>query len=397
MEKLSNRINDLQESATIKMAELARELVSKGEDIISLSLGEPDFDTPQFVKEAAKKAIDEGYTSYTPVPGYMELREAICEKFKKDNNLDFKPNQIVVSTGAKQSLINVVLCLANPGDEIIIPKPYWVSYAAMAQLSEAKMVNIETDIQSDFKITPAQLEEAITDKTKLFLFSSPCNPTGSVYSKAELQALVEVFKKHPQVYIISDEIYEYINFADEHYSIGAFPEIADRVITVNGFSKGFAMTGWRVGYIGAPQWIAKACAKMQGQFTSGASSISQKAAEAAIKVGATATIEMKKSFQERRDLMIELLEEIPGLKVNRPKGAFYIFPDVRAFFGKSYEGDTIGNADDLCMYLLKTAHVSLVTGSAFGDPNCIRISYAASELELRNAVAQIKQALANLS
>lgn len=397
MENLSRRISELHESATIKMAQLARELKSQGKDIISLSLGEPDFDTPQHIKDAAKKAIDDGYTAYPPVPGYTELREAISQKFKKENNLDYSPEQIVVSTGAKQSLINVVLCLADPGDEIIIPEPYWVSYAAMAQLSEAKMVNISTSIEADFKITPEQLENAITDKSKLFIFSSPCNPTGSVYSREELAALVEVFKKYPQVYIISDEIYEYINFGGEHQSIGSFPEIADRVITVNGFSKGFAMTGWRVGYIGAPLWIAKACTKMQGQYTSGACSIAQKAAEAAIKSGAEASKEMKAAFEKRRDMLIELLEEIPGLKVNRPKGAFYIFPDVSSFFGKSVDGEILENADDLCMYLLREANVSVVTGSAFGAPECMRISYAASEEELRKAVALIKAALAKLA
>lgn len=397
MEKLSRRISELQESATIKMAQLARELTAQGKEIISLSLGEPDFDTPQHIKDAAKKAIDDGYTSYPPVPGYMELRQAISEKFKKENNLDYKPEQIVVSTGAKQSLINVVLCLADPGDEIIVPEPYWVSYAAMAQLSEATMVNIPSDISADFKITPAQLEAAITDKSKLFLFSSPCNPTGSVYSKEELAGLVEVFKKHPQIYIISDEIYEYINFESEHVSIGSFPEIADRVITVNGFSKGFAMTGWRVGYIGAPLWIAKACTKMQGQYTSGACSIAQKAAETAIKSGASASAEMKAAFLKRRDMLIELLEAIPGLKVNRPKGAFYIFPDVSAFFGKSFNGEIVANADDLAMYLLKEANVSLVAGSAFGSPECLRISYAASEEDLRKAMALIKDALGKLA
>lgn len=397
MEKLSRRISELQESATIKMAQLARELTAQGKEIISLSLGEPDFDTPQHIKDAAKKAIDDGYTSYPPVPGYMELRQAISEKFKKENNLDYKPEQIVVSTGAKQSLINVVLCLADPGDEIIVPEPYWVSYAAMAQLSEATMINIPSDISADFKITPAQLEAEITDKSKLFLFSSPCNPTGSVYSKEELAGLVEVFKKHPQIYIISDEIYEYINFESEHVSIGSFPEIADRVITVNGFSKGFAMTGWRVGYIGAPLWIAKACTKMQGQYTSGACSIAQKAAETAIKSGASASAEMKAAFLKRRDMLIELLEAIPGLKVNRPKGAFYIFPDVSAFFGKSFNGEIVANADNLAMYLLKEANVSLVAGSAFGSPECLRISYAASEEDLRKAMALIKDALGKLA
>ncbi|MEX0811105.1 MAG: pyridoxal phosphate-dependent aminotransferase [Chitinophagales bacterium] len=397
MENLSRRISELHESATIKMAQLARELKTQGKDIISLSLGEPDFDTPQHIKDAAKKAIDDGYTSYPPVPGYTELRQAISEKFKRENKLDYAAEQIVVSTGAKQSLINVVLCLANPGDEIIIPEPYWVSYAAMAQLAEAKMVNISTNIDADFKITAEQLENAITDKSKLFMFSSPCNPTGSVYSRNELAALVEVFKKYPQLYIISDEIYEYINFEAGHESIGTFPEIADRVITVNGFSKGFAMTGWRVGYIGAPLWIAKACTKMQGQYTSGACSIAQKAAEAAIKSGADASKEMKAAFQRRRDMLIELLEAMPGLKVNRPKGAFYIFPDVSAFFGKSYDGEKIKDADDLCMYLLKEANVSLVTGSAFGAPNCLRISYAASEQDLRKAMSLIKDALGKLA
>lgn len=396
MPHLSDRIANLHESATIKMAQLGRELKAQGHDVISLSLGEPDFVTPKHICEAAKKAIDEGFTFYTAVPGTLELRKAIAAKFKRDNGLEYSPEQIVVSTGAKQSLINVVLCLVNPGEEVIVPAPYWVSYAAMVELAEGKMVNIFTNIDQDFKITAAQLEAAITPKTRMVIFSSPCNPSGSVYTKEELKSLAEVLAKHPDVFIVSDEIYEYINFDGKHESIAQFSEVYNQTITVNGFAKGFAMTGWRVGYIGAPLWIAKACDKLQGQFTSATCSIAQKAAEAALTGDMQPTYEMRDHFHRRRDLVINLLNEIPGLKTNTPPGAFYLFPDVSAYFGKSYEGETIKDADDLALFLLGKAHVSLVSGGAFGAPECVRISYAASDQQLTEACLRIKNALALL-
>ncbi len=397
MPHLSDRIANLHESATIKMAQMGRELKAQGHDIISLSLGEPDFVTPTHIREAAKKAIDEGFTFYTAVPGTIELRKAIAAKFKRDNGLEYSPEQIVVSTGAKQSLINVVLCLVNPGDEVIVPAPFWVSYAAMVELAEGKMVNVFTNIEQDFKITAEQLEAAITPKTRMIIFSSPSNPSGSVYSKEELQSLAKVLAKYPEIYIVSDEIYEYINYDGKHESIAQFPEVFNQTITVNGFAKGFAMTGWRVGYIGAPLWIAKACDKLQGQFTSATCSIAQKAAEAALNGDMQPTWDMRDQFHHRRDMVIALLSEIPGLKVNTPPGAFYLFPDVSAYFGKSYNGETIKDADDLALYLLAEGLVSLVSGAAFGSPECVRISYAASEKQLTEACARIKAALAKLN
>jgi aspartate aminotransferase len=398
MNQLSDRINNMQESATIKMSKMSRELKAQGHDIIDLSLGEPDFDTPQYIKDAAKKAIDQGYTKYTPVPGYPELRKAIVQKFKRDNNLDYTIDQIVVSTGAKQSIANVVLSLINPGDEVLLPAPYWVSYAAIAELAEGRCVEIPTTIESNFKVTAALLEEYITDKTKLIIFSSPCNPTGSVFSKAELEAIANVLKKHPNVYVLCDEIYEYINFTGQkHTSLAEFAEIKEQVITVNGFSKGFAMTGWRLGYIGAPAWIAKACDKMQGQFTSGTCSIAQKAGEAALLGDLTPSFDMVKEFKKRRDLVYAALKEVPNLKVNLPEGAFYFFFDVSAYFGKSFEGKALNTPEDISLYLLQEGKIALVSGESFGDKNCLRMSYATSEEKLTEACKRIKQAFEKLA
>ena len=389
----STRIKSIPESATIAMAAKAREMKQKGVDVISLSLGEPDFKTPDFVLEATKKAIDEKqYFSYPPVPGYLDLRQAISKKFKNDNGLDYAPEQIVVSNGAKQSIANVMLALLDPGDEVVVFSPYWVSYTALIQLAEGTAVFVEGSIENDFKATAAQLQNAITDNTKAIIFSSPCNPTGSVFTEEELGAIAKVLEQHPNVVVISDEIYEMINFGGKHVSIGTFPGMQERTVTVNGFSKGYAMTGWRVGYIGAPLWLAKAANKAQGQITSGNSSISQRAALAAIEGPKEASIAMAKAYEERRELVYGLLKEIPGFKVNYPQGAFYFFPDISAYFGK---GD-IKNASDFCMYILENAHVSLVTGEAFGAPNCIRLSYAASEEELRTAISRTKEALAKI-
>lgn len=397
MELIAERLNRLSESATIKMAQMSRELKQQGIDVVDMSLGEPDFDTPQHIKDAGIAAINAGHTRYTPVPGTLELRKAIANKLKRDNGLDYTAEQIVVSTGAKQSLMNVFLTVVNPGDEVIIPAPYWVSYAAMAEMSEAIMVNVFASIDQDFKITPTQLEAAITPKTKLLVFSSPCNPSGSVYTKAELEGLAEVLAKYPQVVVVSDEIYEYINFGGQHESIGQFESIKNQVVVVNGCSKGYAMTGWRIGYIAsANNAIVKGCTKIQGQFTSGTCSIAQYAAETALSGDMTPTTQMCERFHQRRDLILELFEEIPGVKTNVPKGAFYIFPDVSAYFGKSYNGDIIADANDLSLYILKEAHVSLVAGSAFGSDNCIRISYATSEDNIREAVKRIKEALGKL-
>ncbi|MDB5284284.1 MAG: Aspartate aminotransferase [Bacteroidota bacterium] len=398
MNQLSDRINHMQESATIKMSKMSRELKAQGHDIIDLSLGEPDFDTPQYIKDAAKVAIDKGYTKYTPVPGYPELRKAISAKFKRDNNLDYSTDQIVVSTGAKQSIANVVLSLINPGDEVLLPAPYWVSYAAIAELAEGKCVEITSTIDTDFKVTAAQLEKHITPKTKLIIFSSPCNPTGSVYSHAELEAIAGVLKRNPNVFVLCDEIYEYINYTGHrHTSLAEFTEIKEQVITVNGFSKGFAMTGWRLGYIGAPLWIAKACDKMQGQFTSGTCSIAQKAGEAALTSDLAPTYKMVEQFKKRRDLVYGLLKEIPGVKVNLPEGAFYFFPDVSSYFGKSYNGKTLNTPEDISLYLLSEANVAAVSGESFGDKNCIRISYATSEEKLREACKRLRDAFAKLA
>jgi len=391
---LSDRINNLSTSQTLAMAALARELKSQGKDIISLSLGEPDFNTPDFIKEAAKKAIDENYSTYTPVDGYGELKEAICRKFKRDNNLDYKPANIVVSTGAKQSLYNIAQVMLNDGDEVILPAPFWVSYYEIIKLSGGVPIEVPTTIDSDFKITPEQLEKAITPKTKMIWYSSPCNPSGSVYSREELEALGKVLEKHPNIYIVSDEIYEHINFTGTFCSVGSIPGLFDRTITVNGVAKAFAMTGWRIGYIGAPEFIAKACTKMQGQVTSGANSIAQRATIAAVDADPSVLNDMVKAFHSRRDLVVRLMQEIPGIKLNVPEGAFYVFPDVSSFFGKTLKGTHIKNADDFSMYLLSEANVATVTGDAFGNPDCIRISYATSEDVLTEAIRRIKEALA---
>ena len=397
MNILSDRILILEESQTIAMARQSRELIDCGVDIISLSLGEPDFDTPDFIKEAAKKAIDDNFSHYTPVPGLVELRRAISTKFKRDNKLAYAPDEIVASTGAKQTLAQLMLAIVNPGDEVIVPAPYWVSYFQMVKMAEGRPVVIDATVEADFKVTAQQVENAITSKTKAFLFSTPCNPTGSVYSRAELAELVKVFEKHPELIIISDEIYEHINFLGEHVSIGQFESIKDRVVTVNGVSKGFAMTGWRVGYLGAPKWLAAACTKMQGQITSATCSIAQKATEAAVLADPICTKDMREAFLRRRDLMISKLQEIEGLKLSIPQGAFYIFPDVSHYFGKSFNGTKVKDANDFCMYLLNEANVATVTGEAFGSPNCMRISYAAADEILVEAVRRIKTALEKLA
>lgn len=396
MSKLADRLNDLTESQTIAMARLSRELQDQGHDIISLSLGEPDFITPEDIRESAKRAIDEGFTKYPPIAGFADLRQAISEKFKNENNLDYSPAQIVVSTGAKQSIANVVLSLVNLGEEVILPAPFWVSYSQIIKLAGGVPVLIESTVESDYKITPQQLEAAITPKTKMFIYSSPCNPSGTVYSKGELEAFAKVIAKHEDLYILSDEIYEHIIFDASHESIAQFDFIRDRVIIVNGVSKGYAMTGWRIGYIGSPKWIADACDKMQGQFTSAASSISQKAATAALRSGTAFQELMRTTYRRRRDLVLDMLSKIPGLKVNKPQGAFYVFPDVTSYFGKSYNNTTITNASDLCMYLLKDAGVSVVTGEAFGDNRCVRISYATSDELLIQAINRIGASLAKL-
>jgi aspartate aminotransferase len=395
-EHLSQRVLEMEESATIKMAQMARDLAAKGHNVISLSLGEPDFDTPDHIKAAAKKALDEGYTKYTPVPGLVELRKAIQTKFKRDNGLDFDLNQIVVSNGAKQSIANICMSLLNEGDEVAILAPYWVSYSAIVQLAGGVPVEISAGIEQDYKVSPEQLKAAITPRTRMLLFSSPCNPTGSVYSREELEALADVVAEHEGIYIVSDEIYEYINFTGQHASIGSYAPVKDRTITVNGFSKGFAMTGWRLGYIGAPEHIASACAKIQGQFTSGATAFGQMAAAHALTSDMTPTHEMREAFLQRRDLMIKGLSNIPGMKVNQPQGAFYIFPDISAFYGKKVGDMAIQNSDDFCEYLLQHAHVATVAGSAFGAPDCFRISYAASVSELETAIERIEKAAARL-
>lgn len=376
------------------MAALARELKAQGKDIISLSLGEPDFNTPDFIKEAAKKAIDENYSTYTPVDGYVELKEAICRKFKRDNGLDYKPANIVVSTGAKQSLYNVAQVMLNEGDEVILPAPYWVSYYEIIKLSGGVPVIVPTTVESEFKITADQLEKAITPKTKMIWFSSPCNPSGSVYSRAEFEAMAKVLEKHPDIFAVADEIYEHINFTGTFCSIASVPGMFNRTITVNGVAKAFAMTGWRIGYIGAPEFIAKACTKMQGQVTSGANSIAQRATIAAVEADPSVLHDMVKAFHSRRDLVVKGVREIPGFKCTVPEGAFYVFPDVSYYFGKTLRGKTINNADDFSMYLLSEANVATVTGDAFGNPNCIRLSYATSEELLTEALRRIKEALA---
>ncbi len=390
---LSDRINKLSTSQTLAMAALARELKAQGKDIISLSLGEPDFNTPDFIKEAAKKAIDENYSTYSPVDGYADLKEAICRKFKRDNNLDYKPANVVVSTGAKQSLYNIAQVMLNDGDEVILPAPYWVSYYEIIKMSGGIPIEVPTSVDTDFKITPQQLEQAITPKTKMIWYSSPCNPSGSVYSREELTALAEVLEKHPNIFVVSDEIYEHINFSGTFCSIASVPGMFDRTITVNGVAKAFAMTGWRIGYIGAPEFIAKACTKMQGQVTSGANSIAQRATIAAVDADPKVLNYMVEAFHSRRDLVVKLLKDIPGIKINVPEGAFYVFPDVSSFFGKTLRGTEIKNADDFSMYLLSEANVATVTGDAFGNPDCIRFSYATSEELLTEALKRIKEVL----
>lgn len=393
---LSSFLDRFNEPETLKMAKLGRELRARGFDIIDLSLGEPDFDTPEHIKQAAIQAIKDNWSHYTPVPGFLDLREAVCSKLKRDNELGYKPENIVVSTGAKQSLANAVLAMVDEGDEVIIPTPYWVTYSELVKIARGKVVEVRTNAEQGFKISPEQLSAAITPKTKLFLFSSPCNPTGAVYHKEELASLVEVFKKNPQVYILSDEIYEYINFVGQHHSIAQFDGIKDRVIIVNGLSKGFAMTGWRLGYVAAHAEIAKACEKVQGQFTSGTNSITQRAAVTALTGDLRPTKTMKEEFARRRERVLQLVGEIPGIDCNVPEGAFYVFPDVRYYFGKTDGTWTIKNASELSMYLLNTAHVSSVMGDAFGEPGCIRFSFANSMEKIEEGWKRIKTALSKL-
>ncbi|EPR74729.1 Aspartate aminotransferase [Winogradskyella psychrotolerans RS-3] len=393
MNQLSDRINNLATSATLAMAAKARELRAEGKDIIGLSLGEPDFNTPDFIKDAAIEAINQNYNSYSPVDGYVELKEAIITKFKRDNNLNYTLPQVVVSTGAKQSLANIAAVMLNPGDEVILPCPYWVSYSDIVKLSDGVPVEVQTSIENDFKMTAEQLEAAITPKTKMIWYSSPCNPSGSVYSKAELRALADVLKKYPNIYIVSDEIYEHINFKGGHFSMAEFDDMYDRTITVNGVSKAFAMTGWRIGYIGAPDWIARACNKMQGQITSGANCIAQRAVITALEADPSSIKYMVDEFKERRSLILNLLSEIDGFKTNEPEGAFYVFPNISSYFGKTIKGKTINNASDFSLFLLEEALVATVTGEAFGNKDCIRISYAASQKDITEAIRRIKTAL----
>ncbi len=396
MNQLSDRINALAASETLAMSQKSAELQAQGFDVINLSVGEPDFNTPEHIKEAAKKAIENNFSFYSPVPGYPALRNAIVAKLKNENGLDYTPAQIVCSNGAKQSVCNTVLCVVNPGDEVIIPAPYWVSYIEMVKLAEGKSVIISAGIDQDFKITPSQLEAAITPKTKALILCSPSNPTGSVYTKDELKALANVLAKYPQIIILADEIYEHINYVGKHESIAQFENIRDRVVIINGVSKGYAMTGWRLGWIAAPKWIADACNKLQGQYTSGPCSITQKAAEVAYTGDQTCVSEMCKAFERRKNLIVKLAKEIPGFKVNNPTGAFYIFPECSYYLGKSYEGKKIENSADLAMWLLETAHVACVGGLAFGAPECIRMSYATSDENIEKAMARIKEALAKL-
>lgn len=393
-DQLSNRINSLPVSATLAMAAKARELKAAGKDIISLSLGEPDFNTPDFIKEAAIQAVHDNYSSYSPVDGYADLKDAIITKFKRDNNLDYKPSQIVVSTGAKQSIANVAMVLLNPGDEVLLPAPYWVSYSAIAILGEATYKEIPSSIDTDFKITPEQLESAITPKTKMIFFNSPNNPSGSIYSEVEYRALAKVIEKYPNIYVLSDEIYEHISYGEPTFSFAAIESMYDRTITVNGVAKAFAMTGWRIGYIGAPEWIARACNKIQGQITSGANSIAQRATITALEAPVSKIKYMVDEFHKRRDMVLDLLGNIEGFKLNKPGGAFYVFPDVSFFFGKEIKGHKIENATDFSLFLLEEANIATVTGEAFGAPDCIRMSYAASEAQLREAITRIEKALA---
>ena len=395
MIKVSDRLNRLAESATLAMARMSRELQEQGHDVIALSLGEPDFNTPDFIKNAAIQAVNDNYNSYTPVDGYSELKQSICNKFKRDNGLNYQPSQIVVSNGAKQSIANVVQVLVNPGDDVLLVAPYWVSYSAIVTLAEGNPIEIRSDISSDFKITPLQLENAITKRTKLVVINSPNNPSGSIYTEKEYLALAKVLEKYPEIYILSDEIYEHINYGIPHFSFAKITSMYNRTITVNGVAKAFAMTGWRIGYLGAPNWIAKACTKMQGQITSGANCIAQRATIAALDAPVSEIQYMIDEFKERRGLIIELLGGIEGIKLNQPKGAFYIFPDISSFFGKTLKGKKINNASEFAIYLLEEAHVATVTGDAFGSPNNIRISYAASKEEIKKAIARISKALAD--
>lgn len=397
MNQVSERLSRLSESATLAMARMSRELKQKGHNVIALSLGEPDFDTPEFIKDAAKKAIDDNFSHYTPVPGLLELRQAICTKLKRDNNLTYTTENIIVSTGAKQSIANLCLSLLNKGDEVILPAPYWVSYFELVKLGEADPVVVESSIENDFKISPEKLRKSITSKTKMLLFSTPCNPSGTVYTEQELKEIAKVLEEFPQVLVVCDEIYEHINFGTDHFSMANINSIKERVITVNGVSKGFAMTGWRVGYIAAPEWIAKACNKIQGQLTSATCAIAQKATETAMLADPVKIEYMRNAFHKRRDLMLNLLSEIDGVKCNTPQGAFYIFPDISFYFNKSDGEFMVKDSNDFCMYLLNNAHVALVSGTAFGTPNCVRISYAASEENLKEAVSRIKKALMKLS
>lgn len=391
--RLSNRVNAMATSATLAMAAKTRELKDQGEDIIGLSLGEPDFKVPDYIKDAAIQAIKDDYHSYTPVDGYGELKNAIIHKFKRDNNIEYKPSQIVVSTGAKQSLANLTMVLLNEGDEVLLPAPYWVSYADQCKVAGGVPIEIPTTIETDFKVTAEALEAAITPKTKMIIYSSPCNPSGSVYSKDELRKLADVLVKYPHVIVISDEIYEHINFSGGHASMAEFEDMYDRTVVVNGVSKAFSMTGWRIGYIGGPEWIARACNKMQGQVTSGANAIAQRAAITALENPPSKIKFMVDAFKKRRELILELLSEIDGFKINKPEGAFYVFPDISYFFGKTLRGKNINSASDLSLYLLEEAKVATVTGEAFGDPNCIRLSYAASESDIKEAIFRIKEAL----
>src|SRR5690554_2432627 len=391
--RLSKRVNEMETSATLAMAAKTRELKDQGIDIIGLSLGEPDFTVPEYIKESAIQAIKDDFHAYTPVDGYADLKNAIIHKFKRDNNIEYKPSQIVVSTGAKQSLANLTMVLLNEGDEVLLPAPYWVSYADQCKVAGGIPKEIPTSIETDFKVTAEALEAAITPKTKLILYSSPCNPSGSVYSKKELRKLADVLVKYPDVIVISDEIYEHINFTGKHASMAEFEDMYDRTVVVNGVSKAFAMTGWRIGYIGGPEWIARACNKMQGQITSGANAIAQMATIAALEAPVSSIQYMIDAFKSRRELILELLQEIPGLKNNTPEGAFYVFPDVSSFFGKTIRGKKINSAGDFSLLLLEEALVATVTGEAFGDPNCIRLSYAASEAEIRTAIKRIKAVL----
>lgn len=393
MDLLSKRINSLPVSATLSMAAKARELKNNGVDIIGLSLGEPDFNTPEFIKDAAINAVNDNWNSYSPVDGYLDLKAAICNKFKRDNGISYESSQIVVSTGAKQSIANVCMVLLNPGDEVLLPAPYWVSYSAIATLAEAESKIIPTSIDTDFKITPEQLENSINSKTKLVMFNSPNNPSGTIYTENELRALGKVLEKYPNIYILSDEIYEHINYGTPHFSIASIPELYERTITVNGVAKAFAMTGWRIGYIGAPEWIAKACNKMQGQITSGANCIAQRATIAAVNAPVSKIQYMVDEFSKRREIIIDLLKAIPGIKINQPQGAFYVFPDVSDYFGRTLNNKKIENASDFAIYLLEEAHVATVTGEAFGNGDCIRISYAASEKNIREAIKRISKSL----